>query len=86
MAVETAQDAPTRVALGMVLVNSHPATVLFDTGASHSFISAKFVKKHKLGTGMMKTPMLVKSPGGNFESCYMCPSLKINIRGVDFPT
>ena len=70
----------------MFLVNSHPATVLFDTGASHSFISAQFVKKHSLGTTLMKTPMLVKSPGGNFESSHMCPSLKINIRGVDFPT
>jgi hypothetical protein len=37
--VEAAQEAP-EVVLGMFLVNSHPATVLFDSGASHSFISA----------------------------------------------
>jgi hypothetical protein len=29
------------VVLGMFLTNSHPATVLFDSGASHSFIASK---------------------------------------------
>jgi hypothetical protein len=31
------------VVLGMFLANSHPATILFDSGVSHSFISSKFV-------------------------------------------
>ena len=81
MAVETAQDAPTGVALGMFLVNSHPATVLFDTGASHSFISTQFVKKHALGTVPMKTPMLVKTPGGSLYSQHLCPFVTLSIRG-----
>ena len=37
-------DSP--VILGMLLVNSHPATVLFDTGATHSFISKSFAEQH----------------------------------------
>jgi hypothetical protein len=36
---QQAQD----VVLGMFLASSHPATVLFDLGASHSFISSSFV-------------------------------------------
>jgi hypothetical protein len=32
---QQAQD----IVLGMFLASSHPATVLFDSGASHSFIS-----------------------------------------------
>ena len=39
MAAKTAQDAQD-VVIGMFLVNSAPASVLFDSGASHSFISA----------------------------------------------
>jgi hypothetical protein len=41
---ESAQDAP-NVALVTYLINSIPATVLFDSGASHSFITESFVEK-----------------------------------------
>jgi hypothetical protein len=37
MTSEEAQQAPD-VVLGMFLASSHPATILFDSGASHSFI------------------------------------------------
>jgi hypothetical protein len=42
---EEAQQAQD-VVLGMFLENSHPAIVLFDSGASHSFISSSFVVEH----------------------------------------
>ena len=35
------------VVLGEFLVSSNLATILFDSGASHSFISSSFVDKHK---------------------------------------
>jgi hypothetical protein len=41
-AVEDAQAAPD-VIIGMILVNSNGAIVLFDSGASHSFIATNFV-------------------------------------------
>jgi len=34
------------VTAGMFLVNQHPAVVLFDLGASHSFMSQAFASKH----------------------------------------
>jgi hypothetical protein len=45
--VEQAQDA-SGVVLGTFPVNSMPATVLFDFGASHSFITEQFVAKHNI--------------------------------------
>ena len=30
------------------LANDHPAVVLFDSGASHSFVSSTFASKHKM--------------------------------------
>jgi hypothetical protein len=50
---EEAQHAQD-VVLGMFLESAHPATVLFDSGASHSFISSSFVVKHQLPITIMK--------------------------------
>jgi hypothetical protein len=33
---------------GMFLINSIPASLLFDSGASHSFVTKSFVEKHKI--------------------------------------
>jgi hypothetical protein len=60
VSAETAQENP-HVMLGMFFVNSIPASVLFDSGASHSFISTQFVAKHSIPMCPMKQTMLVKS-------------------------
>jgi hypothetical protein len=80
---EEAQQAQD-VVLGMVLASSHPATVLFDLGASHSFILSSFVVKHQLPITIMKQTMIVGSPGGEMRTKHICPAISITIRGVDF--
>jgi hypothetical protein len=47
------------VVLGMFLTMSHPTTILFDSGASHSFISSSFITEHNLPIVTMKHTMLV---------------------------
>jgi hypothetical protein len=47
VAMEEAQEAPD-VVIGMFLVNDTSAVVLYDSGASHSFISDAYVGKHNL--------------------------------------
>jgi hypothetical protein len=74
------------VVLGMFLASSHPATILFDSGASHSIISSSFVAKHGLPIATMKHTMLVSSPGGEMSKKHICPAVSISIRGVDFPS
>jgi hypothetical protein len=74
------------VVLGMFLASSHPATILFDSRASHSFISSSFVAKHSLPIATMKHTMLVSSPGGEMRKKHICPAVSITIRGVDFPS
>jgi hypothetical protein len=56
------------VILGMFLASSHPRTILFDSGASHSFISSSFVTKYNLSITTMKHTMLVSSLGGEMMS------------------
>jgi hypothetical protein len=79
---QQAQD----VVLGMFLASSHPATILFDSGASHSFISSSFVVKHSLPIATMKHTMLVSSPGGEMRTKHICLVVSITIRGADFPS
>jgi hypothetical protein len=68
----------------MFLASSHPATVLFDSGASHSFISSSFVVKHQLPITIMKQIMLASSLGGEMRTKHIYPAISITIRGVDF--
>jgi hypothetical protein len=78
---EEAQHAQD-VVLGMFFVRSHPAIVLFDSGASHSFISSSsFVVKYHLPITIMKQTMLVSSPGGEMRIKHICPAVSITIRG-----
>jgi hypothetical protein len=53
VAVEEAQEAPD-VIIGMFSVNDISAVVLFDSGASHSFISTAYVEKHNLPIALLR--------------------------------
>ena len=60
--MEEVEAQPDEV-IGKFLVKSFTAIVLFDTGASHSYISGEFMDKYNLPTKVLRTPMLVSSPG-----------------------
>jgi hypothetical protein len=79
----TAEDAQQAldVVFGMFLANSNPTTVLFDSRATHSFISSRFVGIHNLPIATMKHTMLVSSPGGEMKTRQLCPTVSVTIRG-----
>jgi hypothetical protein len=83
MTSDEAQQAQD-VVLGMFPASSHPATILFDSGASHSFILSSFVVKHNLSIANMKHTMLVSSLGGELRTKHIWPTVSIYIKGVDF--
>jgi hypothetical protein len=64
VAMEEAQEAPD-VVIGMFLINDISAVVLFDSGASHSFISATYLGKNNLPLALLRCQMIVSSPGGD---------------------
>jgi hypothetical protein len=72
------------VVYGMFLINSIPASVLFDSGASHSFITKSFVEKHNIPNYPLKKKLLIRSPGGEHRATHSCPQTKIEIRGLSF--
>ena len=83
MTAESAQEAQD-VVIGMLLVNSAPASVLFDSGASHSFITVEYVAKYSIPMSIMPKPMFVSSPGRGMKAAYICPKVNMKIMGVDF--
>jgi hypothetical protein len=81
--VEEAQEAAD-VVIGMFLVNDTSAVVLFDSRASHSFISAAYIGKHNLPLALLRCQIIVSSPGGDMPARQLCPKVNLKIRGVDF--
>nr|AAX94825.1 retrotransposon protein, putative, Ty3-gypsy sub-class [Oryza sativa Japonica Group]ABA93188.1 retrotransposon protein, putative, Ty3-gypsy subclass [Oryza sativa Japonica Group] len=81
---EEAQSAPD-VILGTFPVNSTPAVILFDSGATHSFISKRFAGAHGLSLVKLKIPMRVHTPGGGMTTTHYCPLVTVEIQGLIFP-
>jgi hypothetical protein len=78
--VEEAQEAPD-VVIGMLLINDTFAVVLFDAGASHSFISAVYAGNHNLPLALLRCQMIVSSPGGDMPARQLCPKVNLKIGG-----
>jgi hypothetical protein len=52
------------VMMGRFLVANHPAVILFNSGASHTFISKKFVEKYCIPCIESREGFIIHSPGG----------------------
>jgi hypothetical protein len=55
------------MAVGMFPVESYQAKVLFDTGATDSFVSTSWVEAHNIPIESMFPPLRVNSVGGKFS-------------------
>ena len=67
ISADEAQEDP-EVVIGMFLVNNIPAVILFDSGASHSFISRCFASQNNFTCSILGKHMLVHSAGSLRES------------------
>jgi hypothetical protein len=72
------------VVIGTFSINDISTIVLFDSGASHSFISAAYVEKHNLPIALLRCQMIVSSSRGDMPARQLCPKVNLKIRGVDF--
>src|SRR3954467_14061418 len=70
--------------IGTFMLNNVSALVLFDTGASHSFISRAFVVKNSLPTETIGCPFRVSSPGGEMLVNEGCRKLTLQIGKHEF--
>ena len=80
---EEAQNAPD-IVLGTFPVNTIPAMVLFDSGASHSFISKSFALQNNFSMLPLEKSIIIKSPGIQQVSQNYCQNVVIEFEGLEF--
>ena len=65
ISAEEAEEDP-GVLMGELRINNNLATVLFDSGASHSFISIASAKDHKILFVKISRPLMISTPGSKW--------------------
>jgi hypothetical protein len=70
--------------LGTFLVNSVPAKILFDSGASHSFVTENFVDKGSLKPSRRDRLMIVQIPGSIVKTQLTCRNVPVELYGEKF--
>jgi hypothetical protein len=66
----TMEDIPEgeQVLVGTFSLNRQPMVILFDSGATHDFISKAYTQKHQLTIEHISNPYLIRMPGGNIAT------------------
>jgi hypothetical protein len=72
------------IELTMFYVNAIPATILFYSGATHSFMSARYANTNEIPLLNMRKPMIVITPKGPVEANHMTRRLTLTIMGREF--
>jgi hypothetical protein len=74
------------VMMGTFLVANHPAVILFDYGASHTFISKKFVEQHCIPYNESREGFIIHSPRGQIFTKEVAFHVPVTLAEWDFPT
>jgi hypothetical protein len=75
-----------RLGSGEARSPNHPAVILFDSGASHTFISKKFVEKYCIPCIESREGFIIHSPGGKIFTKEMAFHVPVTLVEWDFPT
>jgi hypothetical protein len=73
------------VMMGTFLMANHPAVILFDSGASHTFISKKFVEKYCIPCIESREGFIIHSPGGQIFTKEVAFHVPVTLAEWDFP-
>jgi predicted aspartyl protease len=74
------------VLAGTFSLNGHPIIILFDSGATHEFISKSYTQKHKLAVKSLSTPYMICTRGGNVFTKQLAMSTPLNLVGKIYKT
>jgi hypothetical protein len=74
------------VMMGTFLVANYPAVILFDSGASHTFISKNFVKEHCIPCTESRGGFIIHSSRGQIFTKEVTFHVPITLAEREFPT
>jgi hypothetical protein len=74
------------VMMGTFLIANHPAVILFDFGASHTFISKTFLEKHCIPCTESREGFVIHSHGGWIFTKEVAFRIPVTLAGREFPT
>jgi hypothetical protein len=72
--------------MGMFPIANHSAVLLFNSGASHTFINRTFVTKHDIPIMETKEDFFIQSPRGRLCTKEMVRDVPIELGGHIFST
>jgi hypothetical protein len=84
----TVEEIPTgeEVLVGTFFLNEHPVIILFDSGASHDFMSSTCAKKAKLSLVASGAPYVISTPGGRVDANRIVQKAPLELSGRIFRT
>jgi hypothetical protein len=74
------------VLAGTFSLNGHPIVILFDSSATHDFISKAYTQKHVLAFKSIGTPYMICTLGGNVFTKQLVMSTPLNLAGKIYKT
>jgi hypothetical protein len=74
------------VLAGMFFLNEHPIIILFDSRASHDFMSATCARKAKLSLVASGAPYVISTPGGRVDADCIVRKVPLDLDGQVFET
>jgi predicted aspartyl protease len=84
----TTEEIPTgeEVLVGMFFLNERAIIILFDSGASHDFISSTCAKKARLSLVASGAPYVISTPGGPVDADQLVQKVLLHLAGRVFET
>jgi hypothetical protein len=75
-----------KVLVGTFFLNEHPIIILFDSGASHDFMSSTCAKKAKLSLVASGAPYMISTPGGQVDTDQVVQDVPLKLSKRIFST
>jgi predicted aspartyl protease len=69
---------------GMFFLNGRLIIILFDSGASHDFMSLTCAKKARLSLVALGVPYVISTPGGRVDANQVVQKVLLKLSGVIF--
>jgi hypothetical protein len=69
------------VFVGMFFLNEHPIIILFDSGASHDFISSTCSERARLTLVASGVPYVISTPGGRVDTNHIAQKVLLELSG-----